>query len=603
MNYFKVLDNETTDEQLILEGYIALFGGEDLTGEQFTKSTDFESAYTRRNAILIDWEHGLEPDDVKVQPSRDDILGEIDWLTSRSDDIGILARHALDRRERYVSEFVEPLVRAGLLGSSSEAVPKGIQKTKDGKIAKWPLKRQSLTFNPAEVKLLVGHQLQVIKSLAKTYPALKSLIGEQENAGDDETGDTEPNNSDEVKIMSDETATLEAEIGKLKTQVEGLSELDENVKAILNKLDDMPAPSKAAIVVVEDETDKAVKANPYKLGLFADAVRVATVRPAALSKSHKAILGQNESIPDDGSYLVGTEQVNTIEKKMHDSGVFFNRTPLRTISNGANSVDFYGVSEDSRATGSRFGGVRTYRVGEAQAATASQMKFYKYTVKPNKYMTLVYATDEVLADTALLEQEIMDAAPKDMVFTLDDDMLNSDIAGYPKGILKSDCLVTVAKENGQPAATIQVENIVKMWSRFWARSRANAVWFVNQDTEPQLHLMNATVGTGGQLVYMPAGGISASPYGSIYGRPVIPTEFNATLGTVGDIVLADWSQYKLAAAGSMQVATSIHVEFLTGQTAFRFTSRYNGQPTWKNPLTPYKGTNTLSPFVALATRA
>jgi HK97 family phage major capsid protein len=103
---------------------------------------------------------------------------------------------------------------------------------------------------------------------------------------------------------------------------------------------------------------------------------------------------------------------------------------------------------------------------------------------------------------------------------------------------------------------------------------------------------------------MPPGGLSSAPYATLLGAPVIETEFNATLGDQGDILLADMSQYKLAQAGTVQSASSIHVQFLTDQTAYRFTARYDGQATWRNALTPYKGTsNTISPFVALAERA
>jgi HK97 family phage major capsid protein len=163
--------------------------------------------------------------------------------------------------------------------------------------------------------------------------------------------------------------------------------------------------------------------------------------------------------------------------------------------------------------------------------------------------------------------------------------------------------VSVAKETGQAAATVVAQNVIKMWARMWARSRANAAWFVNQDVEPQLMQMSVAVGTGGQLIYMPPGGLSGQPYGTLFGRPVIPTEFNPTLGTVGDIVLADWSQYKLANKGAVKAASSMHVQFLTDQMCWRFTARYDGQVTWKAALTPYKGTNTQSPFITLATRA
>jgi HK97 family phage major capsid protein len=92
-----------------------------------------------------------------------------------------------------------------------------------------------------------------------------------------------------------------------------------------------------------------------------------------------------------------------------------------------------------------------------------------------------------------------------------------------------------------------------------------------------------------------------SPSGSLLGRPVVETEFNPTLGDAGDILLADMSQYVMIDK-DVQAASSIHVQFLTDQVAFRFVYRCDGQPKMAAPLTPYKGTGTLSPFVAIEAR-
>jgi len=81
-------------------------------------------------------------------------------------------------------------------------------------------------------------------------------------------------------------------------------------------------------------------------------------------------------------------------------------------------------------------------------------------------------------------------------------------------------------------------------------------------------------------------------------------ESSATLGTVGDIILADLREYQGIEKGGIQSASSIHVRFLEGETCYRFIYRVDGQPAWNAPLTPFKGaSNTVSPFVALATRA
>jgi HK97 family phage major capsid protein len=216
---------------------------------------------------------------------------------------------------------------------------------------------------------------------------------------------------------------------------------------------------------------------------------------------------------------------------------------------------------------------------------------------------LCYATDELLQDSVLVGQVIGEAARNELTFLSEDAIFNGTGVGMPLGILNSPALISQAKEAGQAAATVVAENIINMWSRRWAHG--NYAWFINQEVEPQLHQMALPVGVGGALVYMPPGGLSASPYGSLYGRPVIVTEYNSAVGTVGDIVLADMSQYFLATKGGIQEAMSIHVHFIYDESVFRFVMRVDGQPSWSSALTPFKATagRTVSPFVALAVRA
>jgi HK97 family phage major capsid protein len=137
-----------------------------------------------------------------------------------------------------------------------------------------------------------------------------------------------------------------------------------------------------------------------------------------------------------------------------------------------------------------------------------------------------------------------------------------------------------------------------MWNRLWARSRANSVWYINQEVEPYLY----TLKIGDTPVYVPAGGLSEKPYGTLFGRPVIPLEQCSAAGDLGDIILADASQYLLIDKGGINAASSIHVRFLYDENVFRFIYRVDGEPIWNKPLTPYKGFSTVSPFVTLAKR-
>lgn len=317
-----------------------------------------------------------------------------------------------------------------------------------------------------------------------------------------------------------------------------------------------------------------------------------------------AAQGAGESVDSDGGYLLQPDFKAAIESRMFENGQVLSRCREIKCGPNSNAVTLKVVDDTSRATGSRWGGVRGYWVDEGGAPTKSKPTFGTIELKLKKVAALGYASDELLEDAVAMSSIYEQAFAEELTFLTEDGVFNGTGAGQPLGVIAHAATVSVAKETGQTAATLVFANIVKMYSRMWARSRQNAAWFINQDIEPQLYQMSLAVGTGGVPVYLPANGLSASPFASLMGRPVIPTEYNATLGTVGDVVLADFSQYGLLTKGGVKQASSMHVAFTTDEMAFRATYRVDGQPLWKSALTPFKGTsNTLSPMVTLATRA
>lgn len=317
----------------------------------------------------------------------------------------------------------------------------------------------------------------------------------------------------------------------------------------------------------------------------------------------RSALGAGESDPSAGGFAVQTDFATSILTRAYEQGQFLSRTFRLTVGSNSNGIKIPGVDETSRATGSRWGGVQSYWVAEGNAPTASRPKFRIIELDLKKLASVWYMTDELLADAPALSQIADMAFSQEIAFMTEDAMFRGTGAGQPQGILAAPCKVKVSKETGQAAKTIVFENIQNMWARLWARSWNDAVWFINQDCLPQLNAMTMVVGTGGVPVYLPPGGLSQGPFGTLMGRPVIPVEYCETCGTEGDIVLCDWSQYILADKNGVQQATSMHVQFLTDQMAFRIIYRVDGEPTWHKDLTPYKGTNTVSPFVTLATRS
>ena len=311
--------------------------------------------------------------------------------------------------------------------------------------------------------------------------------------------------------------------------------------------------------------------------------------------------GLSEGIGSEGGFLLPTDFSAQLLRLAHETGLLPPLCLKIPITKG-NSIDLPTIDQTSRADGSRLGGIQAYWESEAAEKTKSKPKFRSLQLALKKLIGLCWATDELIEDVALLETVIKEGFAEEFGFKLDDAIINGTGAGMPLGVMNSPCLVTASAEVGQPSATIQYENILAMWSRMPGRNRKKAVWCINQDIEPMLYSMGLVLGMGGAPVYLPPTGAAEQPYGSLFGRPVIPLEQCQTLGTAGDIILADFSTYLLGDKGAMQSAQSIHVRFVYDETCFRFVYRVDGQPLWNSTLTPFKGSNTVSPFVVLEDR-
>ena len=313
--------------------------------------------------------------------------------------------------------------------------------------------------------------------------------------------------------------------------------------------------------------------------------------------------GANEAAPSAGGFLLQTDFSQEIWKKAHMNSVFAQRCRRVPISSSSNKFKMNAVDETSRANGSRWGGIRVYRVNEAGTVTATKPKFRQIEMSLEKMMGLCYATDELLEDTTALESVVMQGFTEEMAFKLDDEIVRGSGAGECLGMLNAGCLVSQGAETNQTADTIIAENVINMYSLMPADCLGRGEWFINSECFPQLFQMHIAVGTGGIPVFLPPGGLSSAPYGSLLGRPIVPSEHCEELGTQGDILFADMSQYLIIDKGGVDAASSIHVLFIYDEMTFRFTARNNGQPLWDSALTPYQGANDQSPFVALDSRA
>ena len=316
----------------------------------------------------------------------------------------------------------------------------------------------------------------------------------------------------------------------------------------------------------------------------------------------KDITGMNETIGSEGGFLVDPEYSKEILTVAHDTGIV--SKDCRRITISGNRLLLKAVDETSRAAGSRWGGIRGYWVSEGTTATASQPKFRMVDLKLNKLEVVLYATEELLEDAAAISGITTQGVGEEFGFMVDDAIINGTGAGQPMGILNASALVTQAAEGGQTADTVVAENISKMYNRMPAGNRIKAKWYIIQDVEPQIFQLGFKLGTAAVPLFVPPGqGFVNVPNGTLLGRPIQPIEQCAALGDVGDVILADLSQYLIIEkAGGVTPSSSIHVRFLYDEQVFKFILRCDGQPIWNSAVTSYKGSVTRSPYVVVAAR-
>lgn len=316
--------------------------------------------------------------------------------------------------------------------------------------------------------------------------------------------------------------------------------------------------------------------------------------------------GMQESVGSDGGYLVPTAYRSELMRVAVENSVLLGR--VTRIPMETNSVKIPTIDETSRAA-SVYGGIVVYRPTEGGTITGSKPKIGSVQLNLNKLAAMAYVSSELLEDSPISIEPLFATTFGEAIgFQIDEDIINGTGVGQPLGILNSPSLISVAKETGQAAATIVAENILKMWSRMLPACQKNAIWIANNDTFEQLASLSLPVGTGGipaGLLQMSTNGLTGTPQQTLINKPLFLTEHAQTLGTVGDIICIDPTQYLFGekAGGAIQAATSIHIKFVEDEVAFRFTLRYDGQPWMKSAITPKHGSNTLSAFVALATRS
>ena len=393
-----------------------------------------------------------------------------------------------------------------------------------------------------------------------------------------------------------------------KAEAEASQASIEQVQAMIEAERTLVLPDHASIGNVVDNQ----AANPTHgfahFGQYLAAVRKAAMNPGAVDQrlnfGAAASTYANETTGADGGFLVPPQYSTEIMSVIEEQDTLLSR--VRNIP-VAGSEFKYPVNEKT-AHGTT--GIQAYWDSEGDAMTATKPVFKNGSIKLDRLTALAPVTEEALEDSAALGSWVQMEAGETMAFKITDAIYAGTGSGMPLGILNAPCLVTVTKESSQVAATVVAENVLKMKARMPQRNFARAVWIAHSDVEVQLAQMNFKIknvagseNVGGVPVFYPPSGLSTTPYSTLMGRPILFLESASALGTAGDLVLADLSQYVAITKGGVKADQSMHFYFDQNVRAFRFVFRLGGQPWLSAAISRKNGSSTQSHFVALQTRS
>lgn len=413
--------------------------------------------------------------------------------------------------------------------------------------------------------------------------AMRSKLNALEAAGQtalDETGQAE------YDAMAAEVKSIDAAI----EQERALVEAERGALAL---------PDDARIAVGQDRRAQDPTRGFRSMGEFARAVVSASVRPNGAIDERLAIgaavptTSSNESTGQDGGYLVPEQFGRDVQTLMLEEDPILPRTDNMPLD--GNSIKL--PKDETTPWGTN--GIRAYWQAELTAATQTKLVLKRDELELHKLIALVPSSNELQADASALDAWLSRAMARSIVWKTDDSFFNGTGAGQPRGFMGHAAMVTVLKESGQAADTVNAQNVTKMFSRMLPSSMRRAIWMVNNDVLPQLFTMTL----GSYPIFIPPSGIPEAPAGMLLGRPIVVTQHTQTVGDLGDIVLVDWGMYRTATKrAGIEMASSMHLFFDADAMAFRATFRVDGQPALSAPVSPANGAGTLSAFVALEAR-
>lgn len=356
---------------------------------------------------------------------------------------------------------------------------------------------------------------------------------------------------------------------------------------------DIRAKEKAIAVETELQRVEAMKAqkkdDPEKdlaewrsLGEFVQTV-VHNPRDARLAG--RAYDGQQQSVGAAGGFLVPDVFSKDILTVSPDEAIV---RPRATIYAGATGEGFGEMHIPALDYGENmFAGAEVEWISEGAEKPETAVGLKRVTLHPFEVAAHVQVTDRLLQNGPAIEGIVRNQLRAALIGAEEKAFLvglgaNS---GQPTGIVGHASAIKVERAT---ANTVKYGDLAAMLQVFRGQ---RGVWIVGRDVLPQLM---ALVDGDGRYIWQPSAR-DGNP-GTLFGLPILFSDYSPALGTLGDVVLADLSYYLIGDGVGVSIAASPHMKFTSNITVIKAWKTVDGTPWLTAPLPTSVPT---SPFVQL----
>ncbi|WP_291208998.1 phage major capsid protein [Hyphomonas sp.] len=247
------------------------------------------------------------------------------------------------------------------------------------------------------------------------------------------------------------------------------------------------------------------------------------------------------------------------------------------------------LDQTGTAPGNMFGGVEVQWIGEGEDKPETDAKLREVTLTPHEVAGFVTITDKLLrnwqASAAFIEQLLRGgiAQAEDYAF------LRGNGVHKPLGVIESDAAYKV---NRTTANQVKYADLVNMVARLLMRG-GSPVWSAPQSVLPQIATMKDE---NNNLIWVENARDGFA--GTLLGYPLRWNNRAPALGSKGDLVLGEYSNYLIKDGSGPFVAASEHVLFKSNKTIIKIFYNVDGAPWLTAPIKEENGYE-VSPFVVL----